>query len=78
LFYAEIHEPNLLLVLATKDLSEVLRTNALPFGPEDHHRLFAGFDENGLLSFASSLAGQQPKVAELRSSNKVRPHNSFE
>lgn len=53
LVYAEIHEPNLLLVLSAKDLSEVRRTNALPFTSADSYRLFAGFDEGGLLSFAS-------------------------
>jgi hypothetical protein len=57
LIYAEIHEPNLLLALSAKDLSEVRRTDALPFGPDDHHRFFPGFDDSGLLSFASSRAG---------------------
>jgi hypothetical protein len=56
LVYAEIHEPNLLLVLSAKDLSEVRRTSSLPFTPKDGRRLFAGFDESGLLSFASSRA----------------------
>jgi hypothetical protein len=58
LVYAEIHEPNLLLVLSAKDLSEVRRTNALPFTSADIYRLFAGFDESGLLSFASGRAGK--------------------
>ena len=53
LVYAELHEPSLLLVLSAKDLSEVRRTDALPFTPGDRYRLFAGFDESGLLSFAS-------------------------
>ena len=53
LVYAELHEPNLLLVLSAKDLSEVRRTDALPFTSSDSYRLFGGFDENGLLSFAS-------------------------
>ncbi len=56
LVYAEIHEPSLLLVLSAKDLSEVRRTNALPFTSGDSSRLFAGFDENGALSFASERA----------------------
>lgn len=56
LIYAEIHEPNLLLVLSTKDLSEVRRTSSLPFTSKDRRRLFAGFDEHGLLSFACSRA----------------------
>jgi hypothetical protein len=40
-------------VLSAKDLSEVRRTDALPFTSSDSYRLFGGFDENGLLSFAS-------------------------
>jgi hypothetical protein len=58
LVYAELHEPNLLLVLSAKDLSEVRRTDALPFTSADHYRLFAGFDESGLLSFSSARAGK--------------------
>lgn len=58
LVYAEIHEPNLLLVLSAKDLSEVRRTDALPFTSSDSYRLFAGFDDSGLLSFASGRAGK--------------------
>ncbi len=58
LVYAELHEPNLLLVLSAKDLSEVRRTDALPFTSADHYRLFAGFDESGLLSFTSARSGK--------------------
>jgi hypothetical protein len=58
LIYAEIHEPNLLLVLSAKDLSEVRRTETLPFSSGDSYRLFAGFDESGLLSFASGRSGK--------------------
>lgn len=54
LVYAEIHEPNLVLLLSTKDLSEVGHTGVLPFTTADSYRLFAGFDRDGLLSFASS------------------------
>jgi len=57
LIYAEIHEPNLLLVLSVQDLSEVRRTTALPFTAGDSYRLFGGFDESGLLSFASCRSG---------------------
>jgi hypothetical protein len=53
LVYAEIYEPKVMLVLSAKDLSEIRRTDALPFTTADRHRLFAGFDERGLLSFAS-------------------------
>jgi len=58
LVYAELHEPNLLLVLSAKDLSEVRRTDALPFTSADRYRLFAGFDESGLLSFSSAPSGK--------------------
>jgi hypothetical protein len=58
LVYAEIHEPNLLLALSAKDLAEVRRTDALPFTSADSYRLFAGFDESGLLSFASGRSGK--------------------
>ncbi len=68
LVYAEIHEPNLLLVLSPKDLSEVRRTNALPFSSSDSHRLFAGFDENGLLSFAS-IRGANLRFVRMNLSN---------
>lgn len=58
LVYAELHSPNLLLVLSTNNLTEVRRTDSLPFTPEDRERLFAGFDDSGLLSFASSRTGR--------------------
>jgi hypothetical protein len=58
LVYAELHEPNLLLVLSAKDLSEVRRTDALPFTSSDSYRLFGGFDESGLLSFTSARSGK--------------------
>jgi hypothetical protein len=58
LVYAELHEPILLLVLSAKDLSEIRRTDALPFTSADNYRLFAGFDESDLLSFASGRSGK--------------------
>jgi hypothetical protein len=58
LVYAELHAPNLLLVLSAKDLSEVRRTDALPFTSGDSYRLFGGFDESGLLSFSSARSGK--------------------
>jgi hypothetical protein len=53
LVYAEVYEPNVLLVLSAKDLSEIRRTNAAPFASRDSRRLLAGFDKSGLLTFAS-------------------------
>jgi hypothetical protein len=54
LVYAELHSPNLLLVLSANDLTEIRRTDSLPFSSEDRERLFAGFDESGFLCFGSS------------------------
>jgi len=68
LVYAEIHEPNLLLVLSAKDLSEVQHTDALPFTSADSYRLFAGFDDNGLLSFAS-IRGSNLRFVRMNLSN---------
>jgi len=58
LIYAELHEPSLLLVLSAKDLSEVRRTDALPFTSSDSYRLFGGFNEGSLLSFSSARSGK--------------------
>jgi hypothetical protein len=68
LVYAEIHEPNVLLVLSAKDLSEVRRTNALPFSSADSYRLFAGFDDKGLLGFAS-IRGSNLRFVRMNLSN---------
>lgn len=56
LVYAELHDPALLLVLSAKDLSEVRRTNSLPFLEKDRHRVFAGFDQQGFVSLAAVRA----------------------
>ncbi len=53
LAYAELHDPHLLLLLSTKDLSEIRRSTTLPFTSEDRKRVFAGFDNDNLLIFAS-------------------------
>jgi hypothetical protein len=44
LAYVEAHEPYLVLLLSTKDLSEIRRSDSLPFSDRDHQRMFAGFD----------------------------------
>jgi len=44
LAYAELHEPALILVLATKNFGEIRRSTVLPFTSQDHQRMFAGFD----------------------------------
>lgn len=35
LAYVEAHEPGLVLLIATKDLAEIRRSEHVPFGPED-------------------------------------------
>ena len=59
LAYAEIHDPCVLLLISTKDLTELGRSMSLPFVHQDHDwphfsedQLFAGFEESGFLSFA--------------------------
>jgi hypothetical protein len=54
LAYVEGHEPGLVLLLSTKDFSEIRRTTVLPFSADDHQRMFA---ENpaGLESVEGSL-----------------------
>ncbi len=53
LAYSEAYSPTLLLLLATRDLSVIRRSNALPFTPGDLGRQFFGFDSRNLLAFAS-------------------------
>jgi hypothetical protein len=53
LAYVEIHNPSLVLLLSSKDLSEVRRSNAVPFTDADYRCEFDGFDGEGRLSFMS-------------------------
>ena len=53
LAYAEIHNPCLILLIATHDLSEIRRSNSPLFTGTDRQETFGGFDSNGFLSFAS-------------------------
>jgi hypothetical protein len=55
LAYVEGHEPCLVLLLSTKDFSEIRRTTALPFSADDHQRMFAGFDGDDQLALASNV-----------------------
>jgi hypothetical protein len=57
LSYAEGHDPSLVLLMSTKDLSEIRRSTLIPFTSDDKQRSFAGFDNEGLLSFASDNKG---------------------
>jgi hypothetical protein len=59
LAYAEVHDPCVLLLISTRDLTELRRSTSLQFVHHDHEwpqysraELFAGFDKDGLLSFA--------------------------
>lgn len=52
LAYAEVRKPYLILLIATQDLSEIRRSNYPVFPGDDRQEMFAGFDNNGFLSFA--------------------------
>jgi hypothetical protein len=62
LAYAELHDPGLILLLATKDLAEIRRSNVLPFTSQDHHRMFAGFDRDELCMASSSYGSNNPNA----------------
>jgi hypothetical protein len=53
LAYVEMHEPDIVLLLSTKNFSEIRRSTVLPFTEQDHRRAFAGFDNDDQLSFMS-------------------------
>jgi hypothetical protein len=53
LAYVEIHNPSLVLLLSAKDLSEIRRSNAVPFTSADYRCEFDGFDGDNRLSFMS-------------------------
>lgn len=66
LAYVEAHAPYIILLLATKNLSEIRRSNALPFSDRDHQRLFAGFDGNQLCLASNYYQHGKPEVNGLR------------
>lgn len=66
LAYVEAHEPYLVLLLSTKDLSEIRRSNVLPFSDRDHQRLFAGFDGDQLCLASNYYQYGKPEVNGLR------------
>ena len=53
LAYAELQDPCLILLISTQDLSEIRRSTSPLFTAQDRQEVFGGFDNNGLLSFAS-------------------------
>lgn len=66
LAYAELHEPGLILLLAAKNLSEIRRSDTLPFTSLDHHRMLAGFDHDKLSVASSSYGPNKPNADGLR------------
>lgn len=66
LAYAELHEPGLILLLAAKNLAEIRRSTVLPFTPQDHQRMFAGFDGNQLCLGSNYFQYGKPEVDGLR------------
>ena len=66
LAYIEAHESYLVLLLGTKDLSEIRRSNTLPFSDRDHQRLFAGFDGDQLCLASNYYQYGKPDVNGLR------------
>jgi hypothetical protein len=65
LAYAELHDPGLILLLAAKSLAEIRRSEALPFRPQDHHRMFAGFDHDQLCMASNFYEFGKPDAAGL-------------
>jgi hypothetical protein len=57
LAYAETHEPGLILLISTKDLSEIRRSEHLPFASEDRHRLFSGSSGESVGDFGAQRRG---------------------
>lgn len=66
LVYVEAHEPYLVLLLSAKNLSEIRRSNALPFSDRDHQRLFAGFDGDQICLASNYYQYGKPEVNGLR------------
>jgi hypothetical protein len=68
LAYVEAHEPNLILLISSKDLSELRQSSSIPFSTQDHQHQFAGFDDSGRLSF-SSINGSKPRFIRIDTSD---------
>ncbi|MCU1252160.1 MAG: hypothetical protein JWQ49_5189 [Edaphobacter sp.] len=66
LAYTELHEPGLILLLAAKNLTEIKRSTALPFTPQDHQRMFAGFEGTQLCMASNFYQYAKPDVSGLR------------
>lgn len=71
LAFVEMSEPVCIVLIRADTLSEIRRTDQLPFGQEDYRRHFAGFDGQNQLSFQSIHNGQ-PRFLRLSSENYSR------
>jgi hypothetical protein len=66
LAYAELHDPGLILLLATRNLAEIRRSTVLPFAAQDNERMFAGFDGDQLCMASNSYELAKPSSEGLR------------
>jgi hypothetical protein len=64
LAYVELHEPCLELLISTKDLTEIRRSDVLPFTSQDDRRVFAGFDGENRLA-VMSFNGDVPRFVHM-------------
>jgi hypothetical protein len=62
LAYAEVYQPCIVVLMSTRDLSEIGRSAVLPFSAEDHQRILAGFDGNQLGFAANFYKYANPEV----------------
>jgi hypothetical protein len=66
LAYSELYDPFLILLLSTKDLSEIRRSTVPPFGPLAHQRTFVGFDGDELGIASNEYQYGKPDTYGLR------------
>jgi hypothetical protein len=71
LAYAEMSDPVTVILLRTDNLSEIRRSDQVPFNDEDRRRHFAGFDGQNHLSF-ESVYRDQPRFVRLSSADFSR------
>jgi len=68
LAYSETYSPELVLLVSTQNLLEIRRVTVLPFAADDRKRIFAGFDGNSILAFAS-VKGDRLRFIRLNASD---------
>ncbi len=71
LAYVEMSDPVTIILLRTDNLSEIRRSDQVPFGDQDRRRHFAGFDGQNHLSF-ESVNRDQPRFVRLSSADFSR------